>query len=210
MTWVSLNLWADEEKRILTCLTEALQQLIVKRIVNSTDEEKTITGKLRPILRNIRKLKGLAWTLQFEVSSFEQDDDSEPIARPDIRFTFNDPEYNQCDYDVECKLVRVNRLEADTDYCYNYVRKGVLRYQSGRYAQSFPPMGAMLGYVQEGKFLPLLETINEKARYQKLDVIKINGAFKEGGVSYLTQHLQRSADGFVLSHLWADFRQSVA
>jgi len=210
MTWVSLNLWADEEKRILTCLTEALQQLIVKRIVNSTDEEKTITGKLRPILRNIRKLKGLAWTLQFEVSSFEQDDDSEPIARPDMRFTFNDPQYNQYDYDVECKLVRVNRPDANTDYCYNYVRKGVLRYQFGRYAQSSPPMGTMLGYIQEGKLLSLFETINEKARYQKLDAIKINGTFKESGVSYLTQHLQRSADAFVLSHLWADFRQSVA
>ncbi len=206
MTWVSLNLWAEEEKRILTCLTEALQQLIIKQIVNSTDEEKTITGKLRPILRNIRKLKGLAWTLQFEVSSFEQDDDSEPIARPDIRFTFNDPEYNQYDYDVECKLVRVKRSDADTDYCYNYVRKGVLRYKSGKYAQSSPPMGTMLGYVQEGEFLALFEIINEKAQYQELEEIKLKGAFTNRGVSYLAQYLRRDSDNFVLAHLWADLR----
>ena len=67
-------------------------------------------------------------------------------------------------------------------------------------------MGAMLGYIQEGELLTLLDTINAKAKHQMLDEIKLNGEFTNGGVSHLTQHLHRDADDLVLSHLWADFR----
>jgi hypothetical protein len=87
MTWASLNLWADEERRIHQCLTEALQQLIAKRVVFLAHEEKPITGLLRPILKRVCKNKKLDWTLHPEAASFAQEDDPEPIAYPDIRFS---------------------------------------------------------------------------------------------------------------------------
>ena len=117
-----------------------------------------------------------------------------------------DTELNQYDYDVECKLVRVKRPDAETDYCYNYVKHGILRYQIGKYAQSSPPMGTMLGYVQEGNLPVLLNTINSKAKHQELDDIQQREGFNNGGVTHLAQTLQREAVGFVLHHLWADLR----
>lgn len=206
MAWASLNLWADEERRIHQCLTESLQKLIATRAVLSVHEEKPITGLLRPILKRVCKNKKLDWTLHPEAASFAQEDDPEPVAYPDIRFSRLDPDYNQYDYDVECKLVRIKRPDTRTDYCYNYVNKGVLRYRKGKYAQSFPPMGTMLGYIQEGELLTLLDTINAKAKHQMLNEIKLTGEFTSGGVSYLTQYLHRDTDDLVLSHLWADFR----
>ena len=208
MSLASLNLWADEQRRIHQCLIESLQQLIIKQTVTLTDEEKAITGKFRPILRRTRKFIGLTnWSLQFEASSFESEEDPDPFAHPDIRFTTLDIEGDQYDYDIECKLVRIKRVDAKTDYCYHYVKEGVLRYQLNKYAQSLPPMGTILGYVQEGETLALLKTINQKAKYQRLDELILNGVVTDRGISHLTQRLKRGNDqGFTLHHLWADFR----
>jgi len=209
MTWDTLELWVDEEKRIHQCLTEALQQLIAKQVVISTHEEKEITGKLRPIVIRVRKIQKLGWSFDSEVSSFKQDDDPEPIGHPDVRFYRVDREFNDYHYDVECKLVRIKRTNADTDYCYNYIKKGVFRYLLGIYAQSPPPMGTMIGYVQEGDFFLLFNTINQKVRYQKkkgLNEIKLNEGIRNGDVTHLYQDLQRDTEDFVLHHLWADLR----
>lgn len=207
MSLISLNLWADEERRIQQCLSESLQRLISERKVSATDEEKVVTGKLRPILKRTCKQMRLDWHLQSEASSFEREDDPDPFAHPDVRFTRLDVEYDLYEYDVECKLVRIKRSNANTDYCYHYVKEGVLRYQSRKYAQSSPPMGTMLGYIQEGELRTLLELINGKARYQRLNELRLNGAAVDSGVSHLIQDLQRdTGEGFTLHHLWADLR----
>jgi len=211
MSWESLNLWIDEEQKIIICLKEALIRLIKAEITQVTDEEKVITGKLRPFLKRIKKDKMLDWTLNPEASSFEKESDPEPFAHPDIRFSRVDSNYDDYHYDIECKLVRVERPNKKTDYCYHYVKDGVLRYQTCKYAQSFPPMGTMLGYVQQGDLQLLLDLINQKIIYQQKyfpDIKKIilKGIFKNEGVSYLTQYLHRKFDSFILFHLWADLR----
>ena len=206
MLWKSLNLWADEEQRIHHCLSEALQQLISQHSVISTDDEKTITGKIRPILRSISKYKKLGWSLHFEASAFEKDNDADPIGHPDIRLTRLDKDHNQYDYDVECKLVRQKRIARSMDYCSHYVTDGVMRYQSGKYAQSKPPMGTMLGYVQEGNISALLDKINGKAKKQGLSIIQLQGVVISKGVTPLFHKLNRRDSQFILYHLWADFR----
>lgn len=203
MLWKSLNLWADEEKRIHQCLTEALQELIKQHTVMPTDAEKTITAKLRPILRFVRKRRELGWSIQFEASSFGKDTDADPFGHPDIRLTRLDKNKGQYDYDVECKLVRVKRSGKTMDYCFHYIKEGVMRYQSGKYAQSSPPMGTMLGYVQEGDFVLLLDKVNMKARQQGFNRIQLKAII--GGVTKLSQKLKRHNDQFTLHHLWADF-----
>ncbi len=206
MSWESLNLWADEERKIHECLIEALKRLIDLRVISGDHKEKFISGKLRPLLRQVKKSKKLTWTLNPEASSFAQEDDAEPSGHPDIRFSQVDSNYDDYHYDVECKLVRLKRGDKDTDYCYNYVKHGVLRYQTGVYAQSWPPMGAMLGYVQEGELTVLLNLVNDKARNQSLKEIKPNGTLISNSVTHLTQPLQRTKDSFTLTHLWADLR----
>ncbi len=58
--------------------------------------------------------------------------------------------------------------ELTLDYCSHYVKHGILRYQSGKYAQSNPPLGTMLGYVQEGEINSLLQAVNVNAKQQGL------------------------------------------
>lgn len=213
MSWASLNLWADEEQKIYQCLAEALQKLMMAQIVLPSDEEKQITAKLRPILKRICIENRLDWTIHFEASSFENETEIEPTAHPDIRFSRRDPEYNQYDYDVECKLVRIERANQKTDYCYHYITKGIVRYQTTKYAQSSPPMGTMLGYVTVGDILLLLRTINRKLRYQQrrkhkgMNQIQLKGTVQKGDITHLTQHLQRETDQMQLLHLWADLRE---
>jgi hypothetical protein len=201
--WTSLHLWAEEEERIHDCLTEALQELIAKLTVKHTDDEKTITGSLRPILRAVCKRKKLYWSVHFEASCFDEDTDANPSGHPDIQFSRLDKDNNQYDYDVECKLVRVKRPGKNWNYCVHYVRNGVKRYQSGKYAQSNPPMGTMLGYVQEGDSSFLLDAINIEATKQGLNVIQLNGALPVGKITKLAQKLKRNT--LTLYHLWADF-----
>lgn len=212
MSWEALKLWADEEQKIQSCLKEALQQLIDAHLICTSDEEEFITGKLRPFISRLKKEKELIGTLQPEASVFANEEDPDPFGHPDLRFAWVDHTGEDFNYDVECKLVRVKRVGKKTDYCYKYVEEGILRYHTGKYAQSFPPMGTMLGYVQEGELEFLLVTINEKISYQQqkhypqLKLITLNGSFQNKGVSSFSQFMQRATDEFVLLHLWADFR----
>ena len=59
MSWEALKLWADEEQKIQSCLKEALQQLIETHLICTRDEEKFITGKLRPFISRLKKEKEL-------------------------------------------------------------------------------------------------------------------------------------------------------
>lgn len=212
MSWEALNLWKDEEQKIYSCLKEALQKLIETKIICTTDEEKFITGKLRPYIRRIKKKEKLIGTLQPEASVFANEDDPDPFGHPDLRFSWIDCTGEDYHYDVECKLVRVERPETETDYCYNYVKHGILRYHTGKYAQSSPPQGTMLGYVQEGDLEGLLATINEKIifqqqkHYPQLKPLTQNKPFQNKDVSSLTQLIHRNSSEFLLLHLWADFR----
>lgn len=206
MLWRSLNLWADEERRIHQCLAEALQELIGQLVIKSTTDEKTVTGALRPILRIVCKRKKLNWSLHFEASSFNKDTDPNPSGHPDIQLARLDKDNNQYDYDIECKLVRIKRSGKTWDYCVHYVKDGVMRYQSGKYAQSKPPMGTMLGYIQEGDFVLLLDSVNKETKNQGVSIIQLNGRVMISGVTKLSQKLKQHNDPFILHHLWADFR----
>ena len=59
------------------------------------------------------------------------------------------------------------------DYCSHYVKLGVMRYQSGKYAQSSPPMGTMLGYLQEGDFSMLFDAVNRRVKEQESELNQI-------------------------------------
>ena len=207
MTWASLKLWAeDEEERILKCIVEALRRLITSRCISTNDGELAISGKLRPYLYRVKKDMKLVWTLHPEASSFLEEDTPKPIGHPDFRFSHNTPTYEQYDYDIECKLVRVKREGKSRDYCEYYVTHGIQRFQSRIYAQSSPPMGTMIGYIQEGDILFLLDSVNNQAKSQRLNKIGLKGAIENVGVTYLKQPLHRDQDNFVLSHLWVDLR----
>ena len=208
MDWASLQLWTeDEEKRIHTCIADALRQLIVSQKVDPENGELHISGKLRPYLSRAKKKFKLAWTLQYEASSFENEDAEKPYGHPDIRFSCNSLDDDQYDYDVECKLVRIKRDGKSWDYCHHYIADGVKRFQTGKYAQSLPPMGAMIGYVQEGDFVSLLRLVNDANRNAGFEDIQLQNTFLEKDVTYLTQQLRRHADSFVVTHFWADFRR---
>lgn len=204
--WKSLNLWVDEEKHIHQCLTEALQELIAQHTIKPAHDEKKITGALRPILRFVSKHRKLNWSLHPEASTFDKDTDANPSGHPDIQFTRLDKNHDQYDYDIECKLVRKKRAGKTWDYCLHYVKDGVMRYQSGKYTQSSPPMGTMLGYVQEGDFVLLLNTVNKTAIQHGLSEVQLNQKIAIGGVTKLSQKLKRQTHQFTLHHLWADFR----
>lgn len=206
MLWKQLKLWADEEQHIQKCLQEALYQLIARHIVKATDGEKTITGKFRPILKSVRKEKKLEWTFHPETSAFMNVTDADPVGHPDIRFSRLDKDNNQYDYDIECKLVRLKRQGKAWDYCSQYINEGVVRYINGKYAQSEPPMGTMLGYIQEGEISALLDKINKKVTNKDLSLIKLHGSVINKGVTTLSQKVKRRHYKFILSHLWADFR----
>lgn len=207
MTWASLNLWARvEEGKIHACIIEALVELINSKTVNVEDEEVVVSGKLRPILYKIKKGKSLAWTLHPEASSFKGATDPKPYGHPDFRLSGNTAEYDQYDYDVECKLVRVKRKGKNWDYCEHYVVDGIKRFQVCKYAQSLPPMGTMIGYVQEGDIKNLLGTVNSIALYEGSNNIVVKGAIVAGGVTQMFQQLVRITDSFTLRHMWADLR----
>lgn len=208
MDWASLQLWTeDEEKRIHACLIESLRQLIASQVVDLESGELKISGKLRPYLHDTKKKLKLAWTLHPEASSFEHEDAEKPYGHPDIRFSCNTSDNDQYDYDVECKLVRVKREGKSWDYCHHYIVDGVKRFQSGKYAQSLPPMGTMIGYVQEGEFSSLLELINDANRNDGFEDIQLQNTFLDMDVTYLTQRLHRHTDSFVVTHFWADLRR---
>lgn len=206
MDWGALQLWAEEEHRIHTCLVEALQQLIASQSVDPEDGELAISGKLRPHLYRAKKMLKLAWTLHPEAASFADEDSPKPFGHPDIRFSRNTPDFEQYDYDVECKLVRVRRQGRSHDYCQYYVTNGVQRFQDGVYAQSMPPMGTIIGYLQEGEFLSLFEAINNVNRDNGFEEIQLQNAFSEKDVTSLTQLLQRQTGSCFLTHLWTDLR----
>lgn len=206
MFWKSLNLWTEEEKRIHQCLAEALQELINQHVIKHTNDEKTVTGRLRPILRIACKRRKLNWSVHFEASSFDKDTDPNPSGHPDIQLARLDKDNNQYNYDIECKLVRVKRPKKTWDYCVHYVKDGVMRYQSGKYGQSNPPMGTMLGYIQEGNSVLLLKSVNEEAKNQGISIIQPNGMIMFSKVKKLSQKLKKHNRQFTLHHLWVDFQ----
>jgi len=208
MTLAGLRLWADEEKRIQTCLIAALQELIEQVVVKPEDEEIIVSGKLRPLVVIHSRENRLDWTLHPEASIFADETSAKPSGHPDFQFSRRDTEGNQIDYDVECKLVRINRQGKSWDYCEYYVTGGVVdRFVEGKYCRNLPS-GTMIGYVQEGKPSKLLSEINKKVKAAGISVIRKAGKWQNQGVTYLTQRLHRkkTPKDFRLTHLWADLR----
>jgi hypothetical protein len=209
MTWAALKLWTeDEEPRIQRCIVAALQRLIESQSVDSNDGELAISGKLRTHLYKVKKEMHLAWYIMSETSVFAGKDTPKPIGHPDFCFVNHTPTYEQYEYHVECKLVRVKRAGKSHDYCKYYVTEGVCRFQDGVYAQTEPPMGTIIGYVQEGNILLLLHMINDAVKAQCLGEISLSDSINEKDVTFLHQFLKRNSAEFKLSHLWADLRSS--
>ena len=211
MTWATLKLWAeDEEPRIQRCIVAALQRLIESQCVDTNDGELVISGKLRKHLYKAEKEMRLAMRLNWysmpETSVFAGEDTPKPIGHPDFCFVTHTPDYERYEYHVECKLVRVKRQGRSHDYCKYYVTDGICRFQDGVYAQTEPPMGTIIGYVQEGDILSLLHTINGEVKAQRLNEINLSSSVNEKDVTFLHQFLKRSLTEFKLSHLWADLR----
>ena len=202
-----LNLWADEEERLHKCLRLALQALQKEKIVQASDDELVISGKLRPHIRRVKRRVIPYWTFHSEVSAFDEADDPIPVGHPDFQFSIIDNEKNQIDYDIEAKRVRVKDGTSKMDHCKAYVINGINRYVKGVYGQSVP-FGAMLGYVQNSQLPDLLDEVNRSLIAQSQPVINLLGKWKEKGVSFLGHLLNRNpSDGFTLSHIWADFRK---
>lgn len=209
MEWASLRLWIDdEEKRIHSCLIQALRQLIASNSVDPEDGELKVSGKLRRHLYKAKKELKLAWTLQCEASTFPEEASPQPFGHPDICFSLNTPQHDQYDYDVECKLVRIKREGKSWDYCQHYVTDGVWRFYDGKYAQSQPLAGAMIGYVQEGDLAELLNLVNQTNHKNGLAEIQPNDSFCPADVTQLIQVLEHTSGDLSLTHLWADVRQS--
>ncbi len=207
MDWASLQLWTeDEEKRIHACLVEALRQLIASQSVGPEDGELKTSGKLRPYLYREKKKLKLAWTIQPEASTFENEDSEKPYGHPDIRFSCNTPDHAQYDYDVECKLVRIKREGRSQDYCLHYVTDGIKRFHDGKYAQSLPARGALIGYLQQGEFSLLYDLVNRANLDCELEEVVLHNAFAKGDVTYFSQRVQRTTGICILTHLWADLR----
>jgi hypothetical protein len=202
----SLNLWQDEEKRILQCLVDALEELIHSNNVSINDDELNVSGKFRPILRKHRKSHGLNWILQFEASVFKGEEDPRPFGHPDIQFSRLDADGEQWDYDVECKLIRILRPSKNWSYSEHYVIDGVNRFHSLKYCVKVFS-GAMIGYVQEGDLSALLMEVNEFNKTEGLYSLQKQGVWQLGGITRFTQVLNRkSPKDFSLIHLWADLR----
>ncbi len=207
MKWASLHLWASyEEKLIHDFIIETLSQLITTNNVNSQDEEIIISGKLRPILYKVKKEKNIVWIISPEASSYANSTSPKPSGHPDIRLSGNTPDFIQYDYDVECKLVRIKRLGKKYDYCEHYVEDGIKRFQNGKYAQSIPPMGAIVGYIQEGDITLLLESTRGFSLSKCLSDINLQGNIILHGITRMVQNLQRANDNVMLYHFWADLR----
>jgi len=205
MSWVSLKLWADvEEKRIHECLINALHAFISARVASPSDDERVLSGKLRPFLYAERKRLRLAATIQPEASSFADIRAPFPSAYPDVRFLFNTPENDQYEYDVEAKIVRTHRPRKSHDYCRYYVTGGILRFQHGTYARSIPPMGAMIGYAEKGKFSVLLTAVNSEAVRHSLEELASLGTPVHPDVHHFEQTLGRAEGTLRLTHFWAD------
>jgi hypothetical protein len=206
MSLDSLNLWADEEGRIQSCLIAALNELIAQAIVGVEDKEDPISGKLRPLIIKHGKRLRLISTLHHEASVFESETSAEPSGHPDFQFSFRDKDSEQWDYDVECKLVRVRRTGKAWDYCEHYVADGMKRFASGRYCAG-GISGVMIGYVQEGEFVGLLLEINRRSKIENISVIRRPTTWQVKGVTRLKHSLSRKAPkDFALTHLWADLR----
>ena len=207
MDWAYLKLWAEgEEKTIHECIIEALTRLVNSKAVKSEDEEIVVSGKLRPLLYRVKKEQKLIWILQPEASSFGEGEMPKPIGHPDFRFSANTPTFDQYEYDIECKLVRIKRKGKSMNYCEHYVTDGIQRFQTCKYAQSPPSMGTLIGYVQEGQIINLINEINVKAKQLCSSEMKLKGIIYEGGVTQMLQELTRIKDSIKLYHIWADLR----
>ena len=207
MDWAHLKLWAEgEEKTIHKCIIEALTRLVNSKAVKSEDEEIVVSGKLRPLLYRVKKKQKLIWILQPEASSFGEGEMPKPIGHPDFRFSANTPTFDQYEYDIECKLVRIKRKGKSMNYCEHYVTEGIQRFQTCKYAQSLPPMGTIIGYVQEGNIVGLMKEINMKSKALCSSEMKLKGNIFEGGVTQMLQELARIKDSIKLFHIWADLR----
>jgi hypothetical protein len=205
--WASLKLWVDiEEKEIHDCLEESLKRLARSKNVKAEDEETQVTGKLRPFLFQVKKERNLVWTISPEASTFSEITNSIPSGHPDIRFSGNTPDFDQYDYDIECKLVRDKRIGKKWDYCAAYVVNGIKRFQDCIYSAALPAMGMMVGYVQEGNLCSLFEEVQQEVTKQHFGNLNIKEWCVINGVSKLTELLTRVKDKMILHHIWIDLR----
>lgn len=212
ITFAGLGLWVDEERKIQECLVAALRDLRHHGAVSTDDDEDTISGKLRPFIKE-RSKKLEYWTFHPEASIFSQVTDRDASGYPDIQFSRRDTDGNQWDYDVECKLVRIKRRQRNTgklkshNYIQYYIEEGVdSRFVKCLYCANVPS-GTMIGYLQEGDPQYLLIEINKRAKVFGIRNIRKIEKWKVKDVTHLSHSFDRKNNrDFRLHHLWADLR----
>jgi len=204
MDWADLKLWSDGECELIhQCLLCALLKLVTMKGITLDDDELDISAKLRPLLIKSKKELKLIWTLHSEASTFEKPDDKKPSGHPDFRFSQNTPNHDQYDFDVECKVISKTKAGSSWNYCKNYISDGIMRFKSGKYAQSIPAMGVMIGYVIDGTQADLLFEVNRHAKAYSINGLTVDPA-STVPITQLSNLLVRDAETMTLDHFWVD------
>lgn len=208
MNFTDLGLWKEEEKKIHDCITTALDDLINSFVVNSNDDEDTISGKLDKFLHMAKKKYKLKqFIIKRQVAVYAQPDDAKPNGYPDFGVFWNDSECDQHEYHIECKRVNPKNTSSGWNFCSQYIRNGVERYRCQIYGRNYCS-GTMIGYIQLGNLDELLYLVNQEAGNQRIAKLDFDGKWNINSWTKFCNKLDHVED-FVLNHYWADFRQNV-
>lgn len=199
MGFFDLDLWKQEEIRIQTCIEEALINLLQEGEVKADEIEDSISGKLYHHLIRAKKKHRLVPNAKRQIAVYDENNEVTPIGYPDFGFVWNDTEYNQIEYHVECKRLSCTKKA----HCKDYVKKGIKRYQDSLYSKN-QFSGTMIGYIQEGDCEYILNNVNISAKEISISQLALIGDWKRKGVSKLDHKLSRP-EQFSLFHYWADF-----
>jgi hypothetical protein len=127
---------------VLDLIYGAWPKVCKSAVVNSTSYEPAIAGALYHELWNLKRTRRITGppTIQCEAASFSNDQLLIPDGRIDFKLIYG---WRQNDYfSIECKRVSAT----DNDLAREYVKQGVIRFTSGKYAYGHE-WGAMLGFV---------------------------------------------------------------
>lgn len=111
---------------------------------------------------------------------------------------------------IECKLV-----EADNHYLLReYIKSGVNRYVTGKYAEEETDREAMAGYVLQGEPSDVADQIMDKLSFYEErydDVVNMESNMdivqrREGILRYHSEHYREESGEFRLEHMFLDFR----
>ena len=215
-----LQIWENHVRRVLEVLHLALDKLQAKSDL-PTDEvplNLILAQCIRLANAELRQGgRGVEWPASFDgIQAMHPEDEEIPRdaqKRPDIKWAMYDSqetdlEKQERSLDIECKRLAPQGGVLPREYVVN----GVCRFLSpthryGRFARD----GAMIGYTQQGEFIPLFAKVNACLSNRTLPDLELgDGEWRDAGTTRL-QHrrpLARSElpSPFNLVHLWVDLR----